>query len=166
VPKHVSGLGSEHRLCDLVQLVVISLFFAVWIADFALQFLLGASSVIIDFRVFPLLLIPAILTSAFGLYLGSKSHDLVFGKQAVKNEVIDCGVYSRVRHPMYLGALLFCLGFFFASLSIVSFLVWVSFFCMYDKMTKYEENELVRILGKKYVDYTKRVPKWFPRIKK
>ena len=165
VHEHRSGLGAEHRLCDTVQLVMIILFFGVWTADFASQVLFKTSSIILNFTTFPLLLIPAVLTSALGVYLASKSHDLVFGEKAVENGVIDCGVYSRVRHPMYLGALLLCLGFFLASLSMVSFLVWIAFFLMYEKMTRHEENELVRVIGSKYVEYKKRVPKWIPKLK-
>jgi protein-S-isoprenylcysteine O-methyltransferase Ste14 len=166
VQKHNECLGSEHRLCDLVQLIMITLFFVVWTADLALHFLFRASSVILNFTTFPLLLIPAVMTSSFGVYLISKSHNLVFGKQAIKDRVIDFNVYSWVRHPMYLGSLLFGLGFFFASLSLASLAVWVAFFFMYDKMTKHEESELMRILGNQYVAYKKRVPKWIPKIKK
>lgn len=166
--EHRTGLGAEHRLCDTVQLVMILLFFGVWTIDFALQLLFKTSSVIISFIVFPLLLVPAVLTSAFGVYLALKSHELVFSEKATvaENEVIDCGVYSWVRHPMYLGTLLFCLGFFFASLSMASLLVWIAFFLMYEKMTRYEENELTRVLGSKYTKYKKRVPKWIPKLKK
>jgi protein-S-isoprenylcysteine O-methyltransferase Ste14 len=138
----------------------------VWTTDLALQVLVKNSSIIIDFTTFPLLLVPAVLTSAFGVYLTLKSHDLVFGEKATEHEVIDCGVYSWVRHPMYLGILLFCLGFFFASLSLISFLVWIAFFLMYDRMTRYEENELIRVIGSKYVAYKKIVHKWIPKLKK
>jgi len=67
---------------------------------------------------------------------------------------------------MYLGTLLFCLGFFFAVFSLVSLGVWVIFFCIYDKMATYEEKELIRILGNKYNIYKKRVPKWLLKMKK
>lgn len=166
VHEHRTGLGAEHRLCDAVQLVMFVLFFTVWTADFALYLLSTTSSVLLNFTVFPLLLIPAVLTSSLGVYLASKSHDLVFGDHDSEHEVIDCGVYSWVRHPMYLGALLLCLGFFLASLSMISFLVWIAFFFMYEKMTRYEEKELVRVFGNKYVEYKKRVPKWIPKLNK
>jgi protein-S-isoprenylcysteine O-methyltransferase Ste14 len=66
---------------------------------------------------------------------------------------------------MYLGVLMFCLGFFFASPSLLSLGVWIGFFIVYDKMATYEEKDLVRILGEEYIAYQKRVPKWFPRIR-
>jgi protein-S-isoprenylcysteine O-methyltransferase Ste14 len=58
---------------------------------------------------------------------------------------------------------MFCLGFFLLSPSLLSFGVWLGFFILYDKMATYEENDLAQILGKEYIAYQKRVPKWFPR---
>jgi len=48
---------------------------------------------------------------------------------------------------MYLGTLLFCLGFFLAIPSILAFMIWIAFFLVYNKMATYEENDLIRILG-------------------
>jgi protein-S-isoprenylcysteine O-methyltransferase Ste14 len=164
--KHNSGIGPEHRLCDLVQLIMLTLFFVIWIADLSLHLLGLPSSVLLQFVTFPLLVLPAIFTSGFGVYLVLNSHGMVFGKNAVKSEVIDFGVYSWIRHPMYLGSLMLCLGFFFASLSMVALAVLVVFFVAYDKMTEYEEQALVQKLGDEYVAYKTRVPKWFPKFKK
>jgi protein-S-isoprenylcysteine O-methyltransferase Ste14 len=33
-----------------------------------------------------------------------------------------------------------------------------------DKMATYEEKDLIRILGKEYIAYQKRVPKWCPKL--
>jgi len=66
---------------------------------------------------------------------------------------------------MYLGILLFCLGLFFISPSLLSFGVWLAFFILYDKMATYEQKDLIRILGEEYIVYQKRVSKWFPRIR-
>jgi len=52
----------------------------------------------------------------------------VFNKNAVKPEFIETGVYAWVSHPMYLGTLLFCLGFFRTTLSLFSLLVWTVIF--------------------------------------
>jgi protein-S-isoprenylcysteine O-methyltransferase Ste14 len=112
----------------------------------------------------PVLVIPAILSLGFGLYLIAKSHKAVFGETADRPRLINSGVYSWVRHPMYLGILMSCLGFFFISPSFLSLGVWLAFFILYDKMATYEEKNLISILGKKYIDYQKQVPKWFPRL--
>jgi protein-S-isoprenylcysteine O-methyltransferase Ste14 len=164
MPRHRSGLGSEHPLCDSVQLVMLVIFFATLGADSMAHFILGVSTVLVEFTSFPLLLIPAIFSLVSGVYLVLKSHDTIFGETTDKPQLIDSGVYSLVRHPMYLGILLFCLGFFLAIPSLISLVVWIAFFLFYDKMATYEENDLIRIFGADYIAYQKRVSKWFPGL--
>jgi protein-S-isoprenylcysteine O-methyltransferase Ste14 len=164
MPKHRSGLGSEHPLCDSVQLVMLVLFFVAWGVDSLGHFMLGVSTVLVEFTSFPFLLFPAVLSFISGVYFALKSHDAVFGEISGQPQLIDSGVYSLVRHPMYLGILLLCLGVFFAIPSLISLAVCVAFFLFYDKMATYEENDLIRIFGSDYTAYQKRVPKWFPGI--
>jgi len=90
-----------------------------------------------------------------------KAHNVVFSDHS---KLLDSGVYSWVRHPMYLGTLLVCLGFLWAIPSILALMIWIEFFLICDKMATYEENALKRILGEEYVAYQKRVSKWFPRF--
>jgi len=52
--------------------------------------------------------------------------------------------------------LLFCLGFFFTTLSLLSLLVWIGFFVFYDNVASYEEKCLIQILGKAYIIYQKK----------
>ena len=163
MPKHRSGLGSEHPLCDSVQLVMLVLFFMAWGVDSLGHFMFGVSTVLVEFTSFPFLLFPAVLSFISGVYLTLKSHDAVFGEISGQPQLIDSSVYSLVRHPMYLGTLLFCLGFLFINSSLLSLGVWLAFFILYDKMATYEEKDLIRILGEEYIAYQKRVPKWFPR---
>ena len=160
-----SGLGSEHPLCDRVQLMMIILFLIVWGLDSLSYYIFSYSTVVVGLISFPILILPAILFLAFSLYLVAKSHEAVFGRKKEPPRFLDSGVYAWVRHPMYLGILLFCLGFFFFSPSLVSLGVWIVFFVIYEKMTEYEEKDLVKILGKEYISYQKRVPKWFPGIR-
>ena len=164
ISKKRSGLGSEHPLCDRVQLIMMILFFIVWGIDSLSFFIFKYSTVFINIISLPILSLPAFFTMVFGLYLIAKSHNVVLVKKTEKPRFIDSGVYSFVRHPMYLGILIFCLSFFFVSLSISSLGIWLLFFIIYDRMATFEENDLVRTLGKKYINYQSRVPKWFPRL--
>jgi protein-S-isoprenylcysteine O-methyltransferase Ste14 len=98
----------------------------------------------------------------------AKSHNAVFDGTGGRPKLVDSGVYSCVRHPMYLGTLLLCTGFFLAVPSPSALVVLIVFFVLYDKMATYEENDLIRILGREYVTYQQRVPKWLlprPRAK-
>ena len=154
------GLGSEHPLCDRIQLLMLILFFVVWGIDCLSFFMSGYSTVIFGVVSFPLLLIGTIVFLSFGLYLISKSHKAVFNDDQTQAKLINSGVYAFVRHPMYLGILLSCLSFLFISVSLLSIAIWIAFFIFYDRMATYEEKSLTEILGEEYVDYQKRVPKW------
>jgi len=161
ISENKTVLGSEFPYCDKIQLTMIILFFVIWGLD---SFICNYSTVLVGLIPLPLRLFLAILSLSMGVYLGAKSHKAVFGEIHDQSKLIDSGVYLWVRHPMYLGTLVFCLGFFFYSFSLLSFGVWIGFFILYDKMATYEEKDLIRIIGEKYVDYQKRVPKWVPRL--
>lgn len=132
-----AGLGSEHPCCDSFQLVMLILYFAVWGLDSLSCFVFGVSAVLVEFTSFPLLLLPALLSWSFGRYLALKSHEAVLGETISQPKLVDSGVYSWIRHLMYLGTLLFCLGFLFILSSLLSFGVWIAFFIFYDKMATY-----------------------------
>ena len=134
------GLGSEHPLCDKIQYIMLILFLVVWGIDSLSFFISGYSTVLVDVTSFPLLLLPSFASLGFGLYLVAKSHKAVFSEAPVQPKLLDSSVYSWVRHPMYLGILLFCLAFFFACPSLLSIGIWLVFFILYDKMTTYEEK--------------------------
>lgn len=158
------GLGSEHPLCDRIQLVMVLLFFVCWGLDSLSLLVLGYSAVVLEAVSFPALLLGMVLFLCFSLYLVSKAHRAVLDEGQAQPKLVDSGVYALVRHPMYLGTLLFCLSFLFISLSLLAIGVWVAFFIFYDMMATYEERSLVQILGEEYVAYQKRVAKWFPRM--
>lgn len=160
------GLGPEHPLNDGLQIIMITLFFAALIIDSLSLFPFGYSSVLFDVISFPTLIFPATLLFIVGLYLIAKSHSEVLVENPKNAKFIDSGVYSVVRHPMYLGGLLLLLGFLFISASLVALGVWIAFFIILNKMAAYEEKELVIMLGKKYVDYQGKVHKWLPIMKR
>lgn len=140
------GSGSEHPLCDRVQLLIVVLFFVVWGIDSLGFFLFGYSTIFLEVTSFPLLLAGTIVTLVRSFYLASKSHKAVLEQVHDPPVLVDSGVYSRVRHPMYLGILLFCLAFIILSVSLVSIGIWIGFFVFYDRMATYEERSLIEIL--------------------
>jgi len=162
IPKDKAGLGSEFPYCDSLQLGMIALFFVVWGLD---SFVFDYSTVLTGLVPLPLRLFLTILSLSVGVYFGAKSHEVIFGEERHRPVLIDSGVYSRVRHPMYLGILMSCLGVFFVIPSLLSLGVWVAFFILYDRMAAYEEHDLVRLLGDEYTAYQKRVPKWLIRLR-
>jgi protein-S-isoprenylcysteine O-methyltransferase Ste14 len=154
------GLGAEHPLCDKLQAVMLLMFFVVWALDTVSYFIFNYSTVIAEVFSYPALVIPALFFISFGVYLITKSHKPIFGKLHDTPVLITEGVYSWVRHPMYLGTLLLCLGFCFISLSLLSLGILLVFFILYDRMATYEEIDLLRIFSEEYSEYQNHVPKW------
>lgn len=79
------------------------------------------------------------------------------------DELIDSGILAHVRHPLYLGILVVYAAFLLLSLSIISFTAWIVIFMIYDRMASFEEKQLERMFGEKFLEYKRRVPKWIPR---
>jgi protein-S-isoprenylcysteine O-methyltransferase Ste14 len=156
------GLGSEHPLCDKIQLLILIIFFVVWTADSLNHFFFGYSTVILEVSTFPALLAGTLLFLGLSLYLISKSHKAVLDQDPP--QFVDSGVYAWVRHPLSLGTLLFCLSFLFLSVSLVSIGIWIAFFLFFDRMATYEEKHLIELLGNQYISYQKRVAKWIPKL--
>jgi protein-S-isoprenylcysteine O-methyltransferase Ste14 len=164
---HRKGLGAEHPINDRVQAVFLVVYLAVWSLD---SFVFHLSTMLAEWVPVFVRAPLGILSFIVGIYLVVKSEAAVFGRtsaeQTGKPEFVTTGVYAWVRHPMYLGSLLVLLAFFFATLSLLSLLVWTGFFIFYDRMATYEEQDLIRILGEQYSNYQKQVPKWLIGMKK
>ena len=70
--------------------------------------------------------------------------------------------YKVIRHPIYLGMFL---ALWAAPVMSVSRLLFAVLLTVYMYIGIYfEERDLIRVFGKRYQDYKKRVPKMFPRI--
>ncbi len=154
-----SDLGEEYPHSDQIQIVLLLLFIAGWVMD---SLVLKFSTRLADVVPLTLRLLIAGVFVACGLLLIARSHRLVLDDVRDEPVLVDSGVYSLVRHPMYFGILLVYLGLLSSTLSIVSFGLWMGIFLIYDRMATYEERDLIHILGADYVEYQRRVPKWIP----
>jgi protein-S-isoprenylcysteine O-methyltransferase Ste14 len=154
--------GAEFPQSDRLQLVMLILFFVLW----------GLDSLVFQFSTFLAVSVPVVVrlvlaavSFGFALLLLILSHRMVFNRTRGSLGVLDTGIYGSVRHPLYLGTLLIYVGFTLATFSLLSFVVWIGIFLLYDKMATYEEEDLIRLLGDSYRNYRKNVPKWLPRIR-
>jgi protein-S-isoprenylcysteine O-methyltransferase Ste14 len=154
------GIGEEHPYCDSGQNMFILLYLVIWTAD---SFWLHLSTIFTDSFHWILRGTLAAISIAAGIYLAQGAHNVVFDKSS-DPRLIDWGVFSIVRHPMYLGILLVLLGLFLWSLSLLSLCVWIGFFFFYDRMASFEEEDLLRIFGEDYEEYRRRVGKWIPVV--
>ena len=106
---------------DMVQLIFLVIFLVIWIADsFIFKYSTFLTQHVSNYIRVPIALI--ILTIS-GLLAGF-GLNTIFGKTRKEPQVITTGVFSIVRHPIYLSSILLYLGFILLSLSLLSVLVW------------------------------------------
>ncbi len=77
-------------------------------------------------------------------------------------ELVTTGIYGVVRHPQYLGLLLFLLGVFFLTLRIETLILLFLWALTLRIVAWYEEKELLEMFGKEYQAYRERVPAIMP----
>jgi len=85
-------------------------------------------------------------------------------REKFPGELLTDGIYGRVRHPRYLEALLWVLGYsLFADYS-GPYLVWLVGLPVLYLVILLEERELRQRFGAEYEDYCRRVPRFIPRL--
>jgi len=82
------------------------------------------------------------------------------------NKVLTTGVYSFIRHPQYFGAILAHIGFSFLFSAFISLLITPLVIAVTYLISWKEEKELIKEFGKEYEEYKKKVPMFFPIIKR
>jgi len=103
-----------------------------------------------------------------GAWLGIKGVTEIGLKESETHrpeKVITTGLYSRMRHPQYTGAMLSHIGITFLLSSFYSLLVTPLVIIINYILCWKEEKELVREFGEDYEKYQKSVPMFIPRMK-
>jgi protein-S-isoprenylcysteine O-methyltransferase Ste14 len=132
----------------------------VWIADtFFLKFSTMFSQYIPCYVKIPV----AVILFAIAGYLAIKGMGIVFGKVRETPAVIRDGVFSVVRHPIYLSEILVYLGFLIMSLSLVCVFIWIIIIVFMHYISLHEEKLLLARFGDDYRQYMKDVPMWIPQ---
>jgi len=150
--------NGEHPAGDAVQLMLLGLFFVVWVFD---SFLLQWTTFAAAYLPLPVRLIPAGIFMLSGFLLARASHSVV-NHDGGPESVRTSGVFRYVRHPLYLGALLFYLALTIATCSLISFGLLVVIFFFYNFIAGYEEKLMLRRFNDEYRDYMKKTGKWIP----
>ena len=154
-------LTGEHPFGDLGQLIFLITFLLVWIAD--IFFINITESEYFDLSLWIQIPVGAIIL-IYGFYLARKSMKMVFGTKRDRPEIINNKIYDKVRHPMYLGALLFYLGITVLMLSLPLFITFIATFIFYNFIARHEEKLLLNQFGDDYANYMKKVRRWIPRL--
>jgi len=163
VKKHEErpDLTGEHPFGDLGQLIFLILYLGIWVVDI---FFIKLSE--LDYLYIPKWIYFPIgfIFLVIGFILARKSSRMIFGTKRSEPEVVQNKIYNKVRHPMYLGALLFYLGVSVLMYSLPLFLMFVIIFFFYNFIAKHEEKLLINQYGDGYKNYMKKVRRWFPRF--
>jgi protein-S-isoprenylcysteine O-methyltransferase Ste14 len=163
VDRHREDLAGEHPLGDAGQLLFACLFAATWVADtFFFKYTTLLNGYIPLIARLPL---AALLLIVSG-YLAKKGLGIVFGEKMEKPAVIRRSVFGAVRHPIYLGEILFFLSFLTLSLSLAAMAVWIAAIGFLNFIAKHEEKLLLARFGAEYEKYLGEVPRWLPRLRK
>lgn len=92
----------------------------------------------------------------FWLFITSSMAKKGFEDIKTFDQVITKGIYLKIRHPMYVGIILIHLGFplaFNRMWTLLSAVLWIGMVLLW---RAWEEQELQKKFGKKYLDYKKR----------
>jgi len=157
--QHRGDLTGEYAFSDMGQLIFLVVFLVIWIADsFVFKYSTFLTRYVSNYIRVPIALIVLIISGLLA-WAGLKA---VFGETREEPQVITTGVFSIVRHPIYLGSILLYLGFILLSLSLLSVLVWILIIVFYYMISRYEEKLLIQRFGSAYEEYKKKVPMLFP----
>lgn len=110
------------------------------------------------------------MLAAFGTIILVKSSKQINIKEFLGEEtfekplkLIQTGLYSRVRHPLYLGLLMIFLGYVFVSIHYTALIHFICLVIYLPFGIYFEEKNLIHQFGDKYQAYQKDVPMLFPR---
>ena len=154
-------LAGEHPQGDRYQLYAFLLFTAAVLLD---HYFLGWAARFRSVVPFGIRLPIALLAIIFGLFLSLSGIHTVFSEYTEQPRMITSGLFSFVRHPVYLGGLLVYIGLLAFLLSPLALLVFIAVFFLYDWLAQDEEARMLRVFGRRYEDYRHHTPKWLPRV--
>lgn len=123
---------------------------------------------IIDFTIpliHVLIFIPSIIIVLWFALMGVKEVTLKVAETHRPEKVVITGVYSLIRHPQYLGALLahLSISVLFSALYSLVFTPLLFIYILF--IAWKEEIELVKEFGKEYEEYKTKVPMLIPKLR-
>jgi protein-S-isoprenylcysteine O-methyltransferase Ste14 len=152
--------NGEHPFGDAGQLIALALFVIVWVLD---SFVLKLSTSQLSMVPLYVRLPVGLVVFTFSLYLFKTSHHVV-ADETRPPQVFSTGIFSHLRHPLYLSVILFYLALIIITVSIVSFALWILIFAFYNFIAGYEEKLLEEKFGGEYSSYKSKTAKWVPGV--
>jgi len=157
---HRDNRAGEHHIGDIGQITLYCIFMALWISD-----------VIFKYSNFLNEYVPSVIRLPLGIviltisgYMAGTGLWLIFGRKLQSQGVVRKGVFSFVRHPIYLSEILLYLGLLLINISLAAALIWIIAMFFLHYISRYEEKLLLEKFGEEYRLYIKEVPMWFPQF--
>ena len=111
-----------------------------------------------------ILSIPFVALSIYLGIIGVIGTTLEVSETHRPTEVIKEGIYSKIRHPQYMGAIMAHMGFSLLCSGLYAFLT-IPIIVIYNYLISWkEEKELVREFGEEYETYKEGVPMFIPKF--
>ena len=154
-------LAGEHPQGDRYQLYAFISFTAAVLID---HFFLGWASSFRSVVPFGARLPITLLIVLFGLFLSLSGIHTVFSEYTEQPRMITSSLFSFVRHPVYLGALLVYIGLLVFLLSPLALVVFVAVIFLYDWLAQDEEARMLKVFGQRYEVYRLQTPRWLPKL--
>jgi protein-S-isoprenylcysteine O-methyltransferase Ste14 len=134
----VTEKDGEHPFGDSGQLVLLVLILIIWVAE---SFFLRITTVLCDYISSYIRLTNLGLIIVTAVYLINAGHVVVKHKKRPSG-VVSTGAFRYVRHPLYLGCILFYLGLAVSTASLFAIAMVVVIFFFYNYIASYEEKIL------------------------
>lgn len=83
-----------------------------------------------------------------------------------ETELITKGIYGIVRHPIGGATMLYIFGIFLVIPNVFSLICFIMNVIFYNSKANAEESFLINTFGEKYLNYSKKVGKFFPKIRR
>ena len=161
IQENRNDLAGEHKLGDLGQFSFAVIFLTVWIIDYFFVQLTPSFS---QYSTLLIRIMAAFVIFIIAGLLAKKGLTMVFAEIREKPMVIRTGVFRVVRHPIYLGAILFYLAFLAVYFSLPATFVWIIIVQFYVYLCKHEEKLLIEKYGNDYEQYKLETPMILPRL--
>ena len=158
-PGHEREMPNTHLYHILLPII----FMVIWILD-TINFRI--STILDNYVPFILRLILFIVILIIALSFIQVSHKTLFKSHEPPTNLINEGILGRTRNPMYFGILLIYVACISLSISLISIAAFILIFLVYDKMVRFEEKIMENLFGSEFLEYKKKVPRWFPKITK